>query len=121
MKPVEYCLQILTQFGENRIMRTMNCEPYNDVARITYIFISLTAFFVPLFLNIIFYAQIIHALSNRLPNEVPAVNNVRNQVARVLVANGIVFFVLSSTLPCRYYQRYYKGKSSKQLGRQATL
>ncbi len=93
VKPVEYCLQILAQFDENRIIPILKCEPYNEIARIIYIIITLTAFFVPLCLNVIFYAQIIYTLSNRLPNDGPTVNNVRNQVALVLVANGIVFFM----------------------------
>ena len=93
VKPVEYCLQILLQFSKTRIVRVLKCEPYNEVARLIFVFISFAAFFVPLCLNVIFYAQIIYTLSTRLANEGTAANNVRNQVARVLVANGIVFFV----------------------------
>ena len=93
VKPVTYCLQIVAQFSKNQIIRILKCEPYNEIARINYIVFSFTLFFVPLCLNVIFYAQIIYTLSNRLPNEGLVVNNVRNQVARVLVANGVVFFI----------------------------
>ena len=94
VKPIEYCLQILARFTENRNLRLLKCESYNEIARITYIFLSFTTFFIPLCLNVIFYSQIIYTLSNRLPNEgLAGASNVRNQVARVLVANGIVFFM----------------------------
>ncbi len=78
MKPVKYCLQIVTHFSENRILPILKCELYNEIVTIVYIFLSFTTFLVPLFLNAIFYAQIIYVLSNRLPNKSPAANNVRN-------------------------------------------
>ncbi len=94
VKPVQYCIQILTQFSENRIIPILQCEPYNEIATIIYIFLSVIDFFVPLCLNVILYSLIIYTLSNRLPNEgLAGANNVRNRVARVLVANGIVFFM----------------------------
>ena len=98
VKPANYCLQILTEDdSESMIIASIHygkCEPYNEIAVVNFIIISFTSFFVPLCLNCVFYSKIIITLSKRLPAQnKSAADNVRNQVARILVINGIVFFI----------------------------
>ena len=76
------------------------CESINDIAEVIVEALILLSFMVLFTINVILYARIIIALSSRrisTPNK--SINNVskpelvRNQVARTLVINGIVFFI----------------------------
>ncbi len=80
------------------------CVPSHPKMLVVSEFMLGLPYFILLPLNLYMYTMIIYTLSNRLPlNEIEQANTVqtkkvRNQVARLLIFNGVVFFICQSSI-----------------------
>ena len=99
------------------------CLPVKKVYEEIRILVQFIPYIVTLTINIVFYAKIIFRLSNRV---VPRLKNeekkdksdtdkVRNQVARMLITNGVVFFICLTPFQFRNLDDFIFTKTGKSI------
>ncbi len=120
VEPIKYCIQIIDQFSENRIVRIQDCEPYNEIATIFHLSLFYSIFRTPVSERYFLHTNYLHPFKSFAKWRSCCLQCSQPSRTRPCRQWHLVLRV-SFILRRRYYQGYYIAQSSKQLDAQSFL